>query len=48
METGKGGPLPHTLTLHNRLDRDLLLSSCFFFFVCRYFFMMVVLPHIKH
>ena len=31
METGKGGPLPHTLTLHNRLDRDLLLSSCFFF-----------------
>ena len=31
METGKGGPLPHTLTLHNRLDRDLLLSSCCFF-----------------
>ena len=48
METGKGGPLPHTLTLHNRLDRDLLLSSFFFFFCVDIFFMMVVLPHIKH
>lgn len=42
METGKGGPLPHTLTLHNRLDSYRVV------FLCRYFFMMVVLPHIKH
>ena len=47
METGKGGPLPHTLTLHNRLDRDLLLSSCCFF-VCRSFYDGSTIPHIKH